>query len=201
MKTKHFILFVSFVILISGCYTVLRHPEVPNQDEMGNVYHQNIDTRDNCYSCHSQRNDQIYDYERYMNYYTDYGNEHNYYPQSRWDSYYNVPWWFTPPKVTVGVGSTPKQETNVNKSTSNQDNNSVRTSGSSRGSDVKISAPAPTRGTTGNSNNTSSSNTNNNNNVNNSNTRSTNSNGNKTDSSNSNNNNNDKRNTGSTRGK
>ncbi len=157
MKKKHFILITFTIVIISGCYTVLRHPEVPNQDEMGNVYHQNINPEDNCYSCHSQRTDMVSDYDRYMNYYSDY-NTNNYYPQNRWDSYYNVPWWFTPPKVTVGAGSKPNNNNTVNRTTSNQDNN-VRSTGTTRG-DVKITAPAPTRGTTTNTNSNSTNNSN-----------------------------------------
>ncbi len=143
MKTKNILIALLLVVIISGCYTVLRHPEVPNEDEFGNVYHQNINTGDNCYSCHAQKNNQIYDYDRYMNYYSNSGYNDNYEIQNRWDSYYSVPWWFRPPTVTTGVGSS-ATETKTNRTTSNSGNN-VRPSGSIR-NDVKITAPTPTRG-------------------------------------------------------
>ncbi len=145
MKTKYFLTIILGVTVISGCYTVLQHPEVPNQDEMGNVYHQNINTTDNCYNCHSQKTDQINDYDKYMNYYTNSGSENEYNIQNRWDSYYSVPWWFRPPTVTVGTGSGSSLDASGNHTTSNQGNTTVRPSGSVR-SNVNISAPAPTRG-------------------------------------------------------
>jgi hypothetical protein len=202
MKTKIYLFIISGVLAISGCYTVLRHPEVPNQDEMGNVYQQDINTNDNCYKCHSQSADQTYDYDRYMNYCThpQVSTEYSNYNSPRWDSYYSVPWWFRPPTVTVEAGS--KSQPEVNKTTSNTGNN-VRPTGSVRG-DVNISAPAATRSNDGTSNTTSSSNSDKKQD-NQTSTRSNNSNNNnQSDSSKGNSNSNtndDKRNSGSTRGK
>ena len=95
MKTKISFMIILLATVVSGCYTVLQHPEVPNQDQMGNVYHQNVNTGDNCYSCHAEKADQINDYDRYMNYYSNSVDVDRYNVQSRWDSYYSVPWWFT----------------------------------------------------------------------------------------------------------
>jgi hypothetical protein len=203
MKTKFYLMIILSMAAISGCYTVLQHPEVPNQDEMGNVYHQNINTSDNCYSCHTEKTDQIYDYDRYMNYYSNSGVADEYNVNNRWDSYYSVPWWFIPPKVSVGVGtSTSSGSGSTTNKTTSGSTSTTRSAGSTR-SDVKISAPAATRGTSSSSS-TSSSSTEKKNDSTTSANRSNNSNDNNqgtSSSRSSSNTNDDKRNTGSTRGK
>lgn len=145
MKLK-IILFVILIVAVSGCYTVLKHPAVPNEDLMGNVYHQNISANDDCYKCHTEDNKEMQDYNRYSDYYYETENyEQNI--KNKWDSYYNVPWWFTPPSISVNRpigggagGSVNNNQTGSNQTTSNSETS--RTTGSTR-TDVNISVPPP----------------------------------------------------------
>ena len=159
MKLK-IILFIIVVLTISSCYTVLKHPEVPNEDIMGNVYHQNISSNDNCYKCHTEDDKQVQDYNRYSNYYSEaedeveqeqpYQQQQNI--KNRWDSYYDVPWWFNPPKATISGGSgggagVPIK--NSNQTTSNSEGS--RTTGSTR-TEVNLNITPPTVSTNSNNN-------------------------------------------------
>jgi len=164
MKTKIYITII-LMATFSGCYTVLQHPDVPNQDAKGNVYHQNIYASDDCYSCHTERAEQTYDYDRYNDYYSNSLSGNEYSVRSRWDSYYSVPWWFSAPKVTVEAGKGSGSGSTTTNRTTSGSGSATRATGSTR-SDVKINAPAATRsggsttsGSTGSGSGSSSSNT------------------------------------------
>ena len=190
MKLK-MILFIIITLTISSCYTVLKHPEVPNEDRMGNVYHQNISSNDNCYQCHTEDNREVQDYNRYSNFYSENENEAENHERTRinkWDSYYSVPWWFSPPKISVNTGAGGSVGiggpiNNSNQTTSNSEGS--RTTGSTR-TEVNLNLSPSV-----NSNANSSSNTNNEN--------STSTENNQSSGRSNNNNTEDKRNTGSTR--
>jgi len=151
MKLK-LILFIVIILTISSCYTVLKHPEVPNKDLMGNIYHQNISSNENCYKCHTEDNQEIQDYNRYSNYYS--GTEDQQEPTiNRWDSYYSVPWWFTPQRVTVsGSGGTMTGGSINNSTQKTSASEGTRTVGSTR-ADVKLNIAPPTVSQPANSNN------------------------------------------------
>jgi hypothetical protein len=144
MKKKIIIGF-SILIFISGCYTVLKHPEIENKDDAGNVYYGKVAFQDDCTKCHNSRyGEYTYDFDRYSDYYNEgylLNNDYNYEPRNNWIGYYNIPWWYRP-NVTITQG-TGLPQTTGNRTTNSQPE--IRTIGSTR-NDVNISTPPPTRG-------------------------------------------------------
>lgn len=69
------------VLVLSGCYTVIKHPEVNYIDSSGEVYTSHISYRSDCARCHSVSE---------LNYFYDLVPAHT---ASPW-AYYNSPWWF-----------------------------------------------------------------------------------------------------------
>lgn len=187
MKLK-LIFFIVIILTVSSCYTVLKHPEVPNKDLMGNIYHQNISSNENCYKCHTEDNQEVQDYSKYSNYYNSETEDQQEPTINRWDSYYSVPWWFTPQRVTVsGSGGTMTGGSMNNSTQKTSAPEGTRTVGSTR-TDVKIDIAPPTVSQPANSNNTNNESSKTEENK-------------QTNQRSSNNNNDDKRNSGSTRGK
>ncbi|MDH4223484.1 MAG: hypothetical protein OEV55_08100 [candidate division Zixibacteria bacterium] len=71
-------------IFFAGCYTIMSHPRV--EDEEGITY-QGRDYRENCTTCHADYHSYPYGY--YYGYYPDY-----YWDYPRWGHYYVYPWWW-----------------------------------------------------------------------------------------------------------
>ena len=71
-------------ILVMGCYTILSHPRV--EDEEGE-YYSGRDYRQYCTDCHVDYHNYPYGY--YYGYYPDY-----YWSYPRWGHYYVYPWWW-----------------------------------------------------------------------------------------------------------
>jgi hypothetical protein len=165
MKTN---LIISVVVifllsLVTGCYTILFHPDVETTDENGYTYNNDVKFYDDCSSCHKDvphsyvESPQILKaHPLYSNFgYFDYNNY--YYNDSYYGNYgyyYNYPWWLdiTPP-------------TNNNKSeqyTGGARNNSSERGEAARERPRNIDLPSPTvspgnTGTTGTGTSTSTS--------------------------------------------
>ncbi len=75
---KKLLIFV--FILLSGCYTIVRHPDVNFVSSSGEVYSSHVSYKSNCAECHS-RSDMIYFYSLVPTH-----------SLSPW-VYYNTPWW------------------------------------------------------------------------------------------------------------
>lgn len=144
-------LVVLFALGISGCYTVLKHPEVAMKDDSENGYRATIGYRDECSSCHTERySDNTYDHDVAL-----FGNlsrgddgtingEQNRAITThgrRWN-YYHYPWWYDYTRggaVQSGGGS---GKTSVD----SQYDDSRRNIGSQRGSSPNtINIPPPAR--------------------------------------------------------
>lgn len=87
---------LSFIlILLGGCYTIIKHPDVNFVDSAGETYTSHISYKSNCVECHSS-SDVVYFYNLVPAH-----------TSSLW-SYYNTPWWLWwsgNPIDTVQVGS------------------------------------------------------------------------------------------------
>lgn len=69
------------ILILSGCYTIVKHPDVNYIDSSGEVYTSRISYRSNCIGCHSVSE---------LNYFYSLIPSHT---TSPW-IYYNSPWWF-----------------------------------------------------------------------------------------------------------
>lgn len=81
-----YLVFILF-ILSSGCYTVLKHPEIVS-DKSSPDYRQQVYYTDDCSSCHNKRSPDLRNWFASEYPQPDYINNH-----SRWNFYYHSPWW------------------------------------------------------------------------------------------------------------
>jgi hypothetical protein len=102
MKKLIYIFSLSF--LMSGCYTLLKHPEVENKDDARNIYYSSVNFYDDCARCHNSSQDNYaLDYYNYTETYNENhftGDNYIENPRNRFKDYYNIPWWFSPPTIT-----------------------------------------------------------------------------------------------------
>lgn len=98
---------------LTGCYTVLEHPDVSSKDENGFVYNNDVAFYDDCGSCHSETDQAIMSthpqmYSTYRNQRADDINYHDgYYSQGSFGDYgyyYDIPWWFEVSRSGSGSG-------------------------------------------------------------------------------------------------
>jgi hypothetical protein len=109
-------IFGFILILLSGCYTVIKHPNVNFADSSGEIYTSHISYKSNCVECHSS-SAMIYFYNLVPAHVS-----------SPW-SYYNTPWWLWwsgSPVDTVQVGSeaSPERSREFGSHRATSDNNS-----------------------------------------------------------------------------
>lgn len=81
-----YLVFLLF-ILSSGCYTILKHPEIVS-DKSSPDYRQQVYYTDDCLSCHNKRSSALRNWFASEYSQPDYINN-----QSRWNFYYHSPWW------------------------------------------------------------------------------------------------------------
>ena len=80
------ILLLAMGIFSWGCYTILTHPTVAEEEGKA-TSHQGEYYREHCTDCHAEYHN--YPYGFYYNYYPDY-----YWNSPRWGYYYIYPWWW-----------------------------------------------------------------------------------------------------------
>ncbi len=107
MKIKYCLIITAIfsLILMTGCYTLLKHPTLQNDSRQSNSFGEvePVQYRSDCIQCHVSSED-------YYNSTLSYG---HYYQQSsdRWLFYYDSPWWVQPfyyggSSATEGSGQT-----------------------------------------------------------------------------------------------
>ncbi|MGE5352890.1 MAG: hypothetical protein ACM3P0_12460 [Acidobacteriota bacterium] len=145
MRLKIYIpvLITAALSVLSGCYTVIEHPDVQAKDENGYTYNSKVYFYDDCASCHTDKEHQrqmvpsehlsmfkAHDDTAYDNgYYQEdgYYSDQYYYPSQYYGDYgyyYNTPWWYTvtpPEDVTKTRGSNDRQAIQYNGRTRNQE--------------------------------------------------------------------------------
>ncbi|MGE5399937.1 MAG: hypothetical protein ACM3S2_06020 [Ignavibacteriales bacterium] len=164
MKTKRTVIslfIVTVFSLLTGCYTVIEHPDLVNKDENGYTYSSKVYFYDDCASCHTEKemssftkqerlamekahapednNGSYYFGDQYY-YQTEYYGDYGY--------YYNYPWWYTV--------NPPEQHTRTKTRDIHQDqaieyNGRGRNNDGGRGDSPTTSAPTPTRSSNGGS--------------------------------------------------
>lgn len=152
IRSKEYLgLVVLFALGISGCYTVLKHPEVVMKDDSDTGYRAAIGYRDECSSCHTERySDNTYDHDVALFGNPSLGDDGTINGEQnraitthgrRWN-YYHYPWWYDYTRggtIQSGGGS---GKTSVD----NQNDDSRRSIGSQRGSSPNtINIPPPAR--------------------------------------------------------
>ncbi|MCX6152301.1 MAG: hypothetical protein NTX22_17380 [Ignavibacteriales bacterium] len=158
MKAKFLfvIIIITFLSLITGCYTILVHPSIENTDENGYTYENNVTFYDDCSSCHKDiapRNivtpEILKTHPSYSNF-SYYDLNEDYYSDSYFGNYgyyYNYPWW-------LEVAPPAKYKKTEQYTGKSRDNSSER--GAARDRSPQINLPSPT--TSGNSGSSSSTN-------------------------------------------
>lgn len=165
MKLKIYIpvLITAALSVLSGCYTVIEHPDVQAKDENGFTYNSKVFFYDDCSSCHTDKDhqrqltqnehlsmfkahdDTAYDNNAYDNggynsedyYYSD----QYYYPTQYYGDYgyyYNTPWWYT---VTPPAEVTKTRDNNGRQTV--QYNGRSRNESGDRGRDTRQSGDSP----------------------------------------------------------
>ncbi|HEX2868819.1 MAG TPA: hypothetical protein VHO03_17395 [Ignavibacteriales bacterium] len=162
MKLKIFIpvLVTAALSVLSGCYTIIEHPDVQAKDENGYTYSNKVYFYDDCASCHEDQNRlgqmtrsehmamfKAHDDTSYDNGYYDNGNEDNYYSDQYYyptqyygdyGYYYNTPWWST---VTPPEDMTKTRDNNGRQTV--QYNGRSRNESGDRGSNTRQSGDSP----------------------------------------------------------
>lgn len=122
MKLRLYIpvIIIAALSVLSGCYTVIEHPDVQGKDENGYAYNSKVYFYDDCGSCHTDmdhsrqltQSEHLSMFKAHGNaaydngYYSDQSYSDQYYSTQYYGDYgyyYNTPWWYTvtpPEQVT-----------------------------------------------------------------------------------------------------
>lgn len=137
MKKINFavILFALFTMVLSGCYTLLKHPTLQNDQQRRNSLGEveNIEYRSDCIQCHVNSSD-------YYNESLSYGHYYNK-SSSRWLYYYDSPWWVQPYYYGSSAG-----ESNETPNPRQFGRRGVHTADTPAASNPAANAPAPSTG-------------------------------------------------------
>ncbi len=84
---KFFVYLMGLVIVLSGCYTVIKHPKVKKTQD--SKFSHEVYFTDNCVSCHGNTVAELHPASKPYLPRLDYIRENN-----RWNYFYQYPWWY-----------------------------------------------------------------------------------------------------------
>lgn len=158
MKIVYLIALISGLTL-TGCYTILEHPDINSKDENGFVYHDDVKFYDDCNSCHNSSDQTIVDselsessepsmYRTHRNerpvrsYHGDVYYSDSYYGD--YDNYYNTPWWYEVSQSGSGKNQTNAKEkyrTGSRENTGRNENEREVSRSSNQGGGLNYTSP------------------------------------------------------------
>lgn len=165
-----YVVAIFMLFVLSGCYTVISHPDIATKDENGYSYHKQVNFYDDCQSCHTDMSDHKYvkkadaspvstyheqdsngyvssdNEDSYTNdsYYDDYYESTPYYPTQYYGNYgyyYSRPWWYD---VTPPDNSKAVEDYRQSNASQARNNDGGRSETSTRGGGMTFTSPTQT---------------------------------------------------------